>query len=245
MLGAGVHLVFHAWAAAPIVEEGRVAGAVFESKEGRLAIRAKVTIDCTGDGDLFYRAGAGSERDIDERDIHHCTNTAQPDCERLNQIGAADNPDEPIILNDRDEIGPLSLEQSLKAVCPRTLSWRRTSSLRRRSRRRDAARFAPDFRWSKPNSNPRSHYPEHASWLRGTLLSRMHKTQSPSAPGSLGFFTEPGAAHLVPIGFAYDRRIRHRQASSIARHDTTVLNLAMINPGAADQVPRRRFRPLA
>jgi hypothetical protein len=42
MLGAGVHLVFHAWAAAPIVEEGRVTGAVFESKEGRLAIRAGV-----------------------------------------------------------------------------------------------------------------------------------------------------------------------------------------------------------
>jgi hypothetical protein len=38
VLGAGVHLVFHAWAAAPIVEEGRVTGAVFESKEGRLAI---------------------------------------------------------------------------------------------------------------------------------------------------------------------------------------------------------------
>jgi glycine/D-amino acid oxidase-like deaminating enzyme len=76
VLGAGVHLVFHAWAAAPIVEEGRVTGAVFESKEGRLAIRAGVTIDCTGDGDLFHRAGAGSESDIDERDIHHCTNTA-------------------------------------------------------------------------------------------------------------------------------------------------------------------------
>ena len=40
VLGTGVHLVFHAWAAAPIVEEGRVTGAVFESKEGRLAIRA-------------------------------------------------------------------------------------------------------------------------------------------------------------------------------------------------------------
>jgi 2-polyprenyl-6-methoxyphenol hydroxylase-like FAD-dependent oxidoreductase len=76
VLGAGVHLVFHAWVAAPIIEEDRVAGAVFESKEGRLAIRARVTIDCTGDGDLFHRAGAGSESDIDERDIHHCTNTA-------------------------------------------------------------------------------------------------------------------------------------------------------------------------
>ena len=49
---------------------------MFESKEGRLAIRAEVTIDCTGDGDLFHRAGASSESDIDERDIHHCINTA-------------------------------------------------------------------------------------------------------------------------------------------------------------------------
>ena len=60
----------------PLVEEGRVVGAVFESKEGRLAIRAEVTIDCTGDGDLFHRAGASCESDIDERDIHHCINTA-------------------------------------------------------------------------------------------------------------------------------------------------------------------------
>jgi hypothetical protein len=61
---------------APIMEDGRVAGVVFESKEGRLAIRARVTVDCTGDGDIFGRAGAGAETDIEERDIHHCMNTA-------------------------------------------------------------------------------------------------------------------------------------------------------------------------
>jgi hypothetical protein len=71
-----VHLVLHAFAAMPILEEGRVAGIVFESKEGRLAIRSRVTVDCTGDGDIFHRAGAASDNDIDERDIHHCTNTA-------------------------------------------------------------------------------------------------------------------------------------------------------------------------
>jgi FAD dependent oxidoreductase len=76
VLEAGVHLVLHASAAAPILEEGRVGGAIFESKEGRLAVRAEVTIDCTGDGDIFHRAGASSETDIDERDIHHCINTA-------------------------------------------------------------------------------------------------------------------------------------------------------------------------
>ena len=35
-----------------------------------------MTIDCTGDGDIFHRAGAVSDSDIDERDIHHCINTA-------------------------------------------------------------------------------------------------------------------------------------------------------------------------
>src|SRR4029077_1383180 len=37
VLAERVHLVLHAWAAAPILdEEGRVGGVVFESKEGRL-----------------------------------------------------------------------------------------------------------------------------------------------------------------------------------------------------------------
>ena len=77
VVGAGVHLILHAWASTPVIEEdGRVGGIVFESKEGRLAIRAKVTIDCTGDADIFHRAGAVSDSDVDERDIHHCINTA-------------------------------------------------------------------------------------------------------------------------------------------------------------------------
>ena len=58
------------------MEDGAVAGVVFESKEGRLAIRARVTVDCTGDGDIFGRAGAGADTDIEERDIHHCMNTS-------------------------------------------------------------------------------------------------------------------------------------------------------------------------
>ncbi len=51
-------------------------GAIFESKEGRLAMRAKVVVDATGDGDLFARAGAAFESDIEKDDIHHCMNTA-------------------------------------------------------------------------------------------------------------------------------------------------------------------------
>ena len=75
LLGAGVKLVYHAWAARPIVDDGRVGGVVFESKEGRLAVRADVVVDATGDGDLFARAGAEFEHDVEQGDIHHCLNT--------------------------------------------------------------------------------------------------------------------------------------------------------------------------
>jgi 2-polyprenyl-6-methoxyphenol hydroxylase-like FAD-dependent oxidoreductase len=76
VLEAGVRLVFHAWTAMPILEDGVVRGATFESKAGRQAVRAKVVIDATGDGDLFARAGAAFESDIESNDIHHCMNTA-------------------------------------------------------------------------------------------------------------------------------------------------------------------------
>ena len=76
ILERGVKLVYHSWAALPIVEDGAVKGVVFESKEGRMAIMAKVVIDATGDGDLFGRAGAEFDTDIEEADVHHSMNTA-------------------------------------------------------------------------------------------------------------------------------------------------------------------------
>ncbi len=76
VLEAGVHVVFHAWGAAPICQEGRVRGCIFESKQGRRAVLAKVTIDATGDGDLYAAAGASFDTDVDAGDIHGCMNTA-------------------------------------------------------------------------------------------------------------------------------------------------------------------------
>ncbi len=76
LLEAGVRLVYHGWAALPIVEDGKVRGAVFESKGGRQALMAKVVVDATGDGDMFARAGAAFDTDIEEGDVHHSMNTA-------------------------------------------------------------------------------------------------------------------------------------------------------------------------
>jgi len=76
LLEKGVRLVFHSWAALPMVADGRVEGVVFESKAGRQALRARVVVDTTGDGDIFARAGAEFDTDIEEGDVHHSANTA-------------------------------------------------------------------------------------------------------------------------------------------------------------------------
>ncbi len=57
---AGVQLLFHAFASG-VLGESAVEGVVFETKSGPLAIRAKVTVDCTGDADLAAQAGTPTE----------------------------------------------------------------------------------------------------------------------------------------------------------------------------------------
>lgn len=54
----GIEFLFHTWGAAPIMDGNRVAGAFIENVDGRRAILAKVTVDCTGNGDVVARSGA-------------------------------------------------------------------------------------------------------------------------------------------------------------------------------------------
>jgi hypothetical protein len=58
VLEAGVRLRCHSWFSRALVEDGAVCGVVVETKAGRQAIRARVVIDTTGDGDVFGSAGA-------------------------------------------------------------------------------------------------------------------------------------------------------------------------------------------
>src|SRR5213075_345243 len=55
---AGVSFLFHAFASRVLPGN---AGVVFETKSGPLAIRAKVIVDCSGDGDVAVQAGAPCE----------------------------------------------------------------------------------------------------------------------------------------------------------------------------------------
>jgi hypothetical protein len=62
---AGVNLFLHSWGSSAVVEANRVKGAIFESKSGRQAILSALTIDATGDGDIFASAGAEFEGTVD------------------------------------------------------------------------------------------------------------------------------------------------------------------------------------
>jgi glycine/D-amino acid oxidase-like deaminating enzyme len=60
----GVDTIFHAWVCSSLVEENQMRGVVLESKSGRQAVLAGVTVDCTGDGDVFAFAGADFDHNI-------------------------------------------------------------------------------------------------------------------------------------------------------------------------------------
>ncbi len=55
---SGTQLLLHTLATNALKEGGSVSGIITHSKSGRRAIRAKVVVDCTGDGDVASNAGA-------------------------------------------------------------------------------------------------------------------------------------------------------------------------------------------
>ena len=61
---SGVELILAVWAADPIVENDAVTGVFLETKSGRVAVKAKVVIDASGDGDIALRSGAPTITDV-------------------------------------------------------------------------------------------------------------------------------------------------------------------------------------
>ncbi len=68
---AGVNVLLHCWATNAIMDGNTVKGVVFESKAGCHAVRAKVVIDATGDGDVFGAAGAEHYRHVHRIGLVH------------------------------------------------------------------------------------------------------------------------------------------------------------------------------
>jgi len=64
---SGCRYLLHARAVDAVVESNRIKGVVVATKQGLKEIRAKVVVDCTGDADVAYFAGA--ETMIDPNDL--------------------------------------------------------------------------------------------------------------------------------------------------------------------------------
>jgi len=60
---AGAKYLVHVRAVDAMVERNRVTGVVISTKRGLMSVRAKVVVDCSGDGDVAYFAGAETMTD--------------------------------------------------------------------------------------------------------------------------------------------------------------------------------------
>jgi hypothetical protein len=67
---AGVEALLHATALEPIMEGERVVGALFSTKAGVVAVKAKVVVDASGDADMVARAGGGFRMGEDGKLMH-------------------------------------------------------------------------------------------------------------------------------------------------------------------------------
>ena len=54
---SGVKTYYHCWASNVIAGDNTIQAVILETKSGRVAIKPKVVIDCTGDGDILHLAG--------------------------------------------------------------------------------------------------------------------------------------------------------------------------------------------
>lgn len=74
LLEAGVTPVLHCWAVGADMDGDTIRGVIVESKSGRQRIPAKRVIDCTGDADIAWHAGAPFAREPVERLMEVTTN---------------------------------------------------------------------------------------------------------------------------------------------------------------------------
>lgn len=69
VLESGGKLLYHTLPLEVVMEDNRIAGVVLLTKDGKMLVRAKVVIDCTGDGDIATWSGVPYEkgRDSDKK----------------------------------------------------------------------------------------------------------------------------------------------------------------------------------
>jgi hypothetical protein len=89
LLEAGVKLLLHTYVVQSITEDNVITGVIVENKAGRSAIRARIVVDVTGDGDVAASAGAVFEMEEDPLPITLMSNLAGVDSGKaIEQLGS-------------------------------------------------------------------------------------------------------------------------------------------------------------
>lgn len=85
---SGVRVLLHTYATGILKTDGRIGGVIVENKSGRQALRAKVIVDATGDGDVCALAGVGYDMAEEPLPITLMFNMVGVDIDKvLSQIG--------------------------------------------------------------------------------------------------------------------------------------------------------------
>jgi ribulose 1,5-bisphosphate synthetase/thiazole synthase len=109
VLGANVRLLFHTYAVESLTDGDKITGVIVEGKGGRMAIRAKVVVDATGDGDVAAFAGALFEVEEQPLPVTLMSNLAGVDSARaIEQLGSWANLRK--LVEDAVERGELSFD---------------------------------------------------------------------------------------------------------------------------------------
>jgi hypothetical protein len=104
----GCKYLVHTRAIDAVVEDGRVTGVVVATKRGPAVIRAKAVVDCTGDADVAYYAGAETMKELGSLSpITLCLNLTNVTTEQVRKANIRDiaTPSKEKVPTDSERMG--------------------------------------------------------------------------------------------------------------------------------------------
>ncbi len=208
---AGVHLRFHTWVAGTLVEDGRITAVLVESKAGRQAIRPRMVVDATGDGDLFAAAGESYERET----VHPWLWFRMANVQRLEEAPGLGRLFFRTLGDGRVLVtwgGEGRVERRIDPTSPEDLTWAEVAC------RREAARAAGRLRASVPGFE-RAYVTDVATQLGITESRRLQgryvlaredlNRRFPDAVARTGHWTKYGATYDIPYRSLLPQRLRN------------------------------------
>jgi hypothetical protein len=126
LVAAGVHILFHALAAGVTKDsEGRIDALLLETKSGRMAVRGRWFIDCSGDADIAHWAQVPTEKGDDDGGMLYPTLMFRVGNVDANAAGEAWN-SIPVLMDEAEASGEFTFPRRGAVIRPQrhAYEWR-------------------------------------------------------------------------------------------------------------------------